>query len=77
MWNQIDAIYSAQSFEQQAYRGETDSLRALSYYVAREVFALGDVNSAGTAASRSLSLNVLREVARRNALMVAGWQSYG
>lgn len=77
MQDQTDAIYSAQSFEQQAYRGETDSLRALSYYVAREVFAFSDAQPAGTAASHSLSLNVLREVARRNALMVAGWQTYG
>ncbi|GAA5860929.1 hypothetical protein JCM3774_003191 [Rhodotorula dairenensis] len=65
------------SFEQQAYRGEYESLRALSRYVAREVFAFSDENPAGTGPSRSVGLNVLREVARRNALMVAGWQTYG
>ncbi|GAA5991094.1 hypothetical protein JCM10908_006535 [Rhodotorula pacifica] len=65
------------NFEQQAYRGEYDSMRALSRYVAREVFSFSDENPAGTGPSRSLGLHVLREVARRNALMVAGWQTYG
>ncbi|GAA5889466.1 hypothetical protein JCM6882_007038 [Rhodosporidiobolus microsporus] len=65
------------NFEMQAARGENDSLRKLSHYVACEVFGFSDANPAGVGASRSLSLNVLREVARRNALTVAGWQAYG
>ncbi|BGP17618.1 hypothetical protein JCM10213_001269 [Rhodosporidiobolus nylandii] len=65
------------NFEMQAARGETESLRKLSSYVAREVFGFDDANPAGVGASRSLALNVLREVARRNALTVASWQATG
>ncbi|GAA6011775.1 hypothetical protein JCM10207_004240 [Rhodosporidiobolus poonsookiae] len=65
------------NFEMQAARDENESLRKLTSYVAREVFAFGDANPAGVGSSRSLGLNVVREVARRNALTVAGWQAYG
>ncbi|GAA5999623.1 Fmp40p [Rhodotorula paludigena] len=67
------------NFEQQAYRGEYDSLRLLSRYVAREVFALSDdaAHSAGGFNARSQALAVVKEVARRNAVTVAGWQAYG
>ncbi|GJN90035.1 hypothetical protein Rhopal_003032-T1 [Rhodotorula paludigena] len=67
------------NFEQQAYRGEYDSLRLLSRYVAREVFALSDdaANPAHGVNARSQALAVVKEVARRNAVTVAGWQAYG
>ncbi|GAA5825179.1 hypothetical protein JCM11251_006131 [Rhodosporidiobolus azoricus] len=65
------------NFEMQAARGENNSLRKFSHYVAYEVFGFSDANPAGVGPSRSLALYVLREVARRNALTVAGWQAYG
>ncbi|BGP41236.1 hypothetical protein JCM10450v2_005276 [Rhodotorula kratochvilovae] len=65
------------SFEMQAYREEWDSLARLERYVASEVFSLGGENPAGLGAQRSTMLNVVKEVARRNALTVAGWQTYG
>jgi uncharacterized protein YdiU (UPF0061 family) len=61
----------------QAARGEDESLRKLSSYVARQVFGFNDTNPTGVGAARSLSLNVLKEVARRNALTVASWQAHG
>lgn len=74
---QADSDLAQQNFEQQAYREEYDSLLALSHYVAHEVFAFSDSNPAGVGPSRSQALNIVREVARRNALTVAGWQTYG
>ncbi|GAA6028772.1 hypothetical protein JCM8097_007387 [Rhodosporidiobolus ruineniae] len=65
------------NFEIQAARDENDSLRKVASYVGRQVFGFDDANPAGVGASRSLALNVLREVARRNALTVAGWQAFG
>lgn len=69
------------SFEQQAYRGEYDSMSLLERYVAREVFALEEKGAPrmeeGGPAKRSLMRAVVEEVARRNALTVAGWQAYG
>lgn len=69
------------SFEQQAYRGEYDSMSLLERYVAREVFALEEKGAPrvgeGAPARRSLMRAVVEEVARRNALTVAGWQAYG
>lgn len=58
----------------QSARGEDESLRKLSSYVARQVFKF---DAPVDASARSLSLNVLKEVARRNALTVAGWQAHG
>lgn len=68
-----------QNFEIQAHRQEWDSLRALTRYVGREVFALDDSKapSADSAEGRGVGLHVLREVAKRNAVMIAGWQAYG
>ncbi|GEM08827.1 UPF0061 family protein [Rhodotorula toruloides] len=65
------------NFEQQAYREEYDSLLALSHYVGHEVFAFSDASPAGVGAPRSQALNIVREVSRRNAMTVAGWQTYG
>ncbi|GAA5864887.1 hypothetical protein JCM8547_009261 [Rhodosporidiobolus lusitaniae] len=65
------------NFEIQAARGEYYSLRQVSSYVAHQVFSFSDENPAGVGAHRSTALNVVKEVARRNALTVAGWQAYG
>ncbi|GAA5982509.1 hypothetical protein JCM11641_006139 [Rhodosporidiobolus odoratus] len=62
------------NFEIQAARDENESLRQVSSYVARQVFGFNDAKLTG---ARSLSLSVLKEVARRNAVTVAGWQAYG
>lgn len=68
----------AQSFEIQAHRQEWDSLRTLTRCVGREVFKFDDSKApVESTDSRGLGLNVLREVAKRNAVTVAGWQAYG
>ncbi|GAA6055855.1 hypothetical protein JCM3770_001522 [Rhodotorula araucariae] len=66
------------SFEQQAYREEWDSLARLERHVARDVFGLATgANPPAHGAERSTMLAVIKEVARRNAFTVAGWQAYG
>lgn len=65
-----------QNFEIQNSREEWESLRKLSSYVARHVFFFNE-QIPDVTTGRSLSLNVLREVSRRTAIMVAGWQAYG
>lgn len=65
------------NFEQQAYRGEYDSMALLERHVARDVFALETPPSEGGASRRSLMRAVVEEVARRNALTVAAWQATG
>ncbi|GAA5912555.1 hypothetical protein JCM8208_001990 [Rhodotorula glutinis] len=65
------------NFEQQAYRGEYDSLALLERHVARDVFALETPSSEGGPERRSLMRAVVEEVARRSALTVASWQATG
>lgn len=68
------------NFEIQSYRQEWESLRLLSEFAGRHVFAFSDANGPpadGPVGNRSLALHVVKESARRNALMVAGWQAYG
>ncbi|KAK4046474.1 hypothetical protein OIO90_006558 [Microbotryomycetes sp. JL221] len=63
------------NFEIQNTREEWESLRRLTRYVAKHVFCLESPEQGAT--SQSLGLAVLREVSRRNAKMIAGWQAYG
>ncbi|GAA5920266.1 hypothetical protein JCM1841_003007 [Sporobolomyces salmonicolor] len=65
------------NFEIQYERAEYESLRKLSSYVGRQVFGFDDSVPTGVGASRSMALNVVKEVSRRTALMIAGWQSVG
>ncbi|GAA5952039.1 hypothetical protein JCM21900_006230 [Sporobolomyces salmonicolor] len=65
------------NFEIQYERAEYESLRKLSSYVGRQVFGFEDSAPTGVGASRSMALNVVKEVSRRTALMIAGWQSVG
>lgn len=67
------------NFEIQANRQEWESLRLLTSHVGRNIFEFHD-SSAATLDSekgRGLGLNVLREVSRKTAIMIAGWQAYG
>ncbi|GAA5895744.1 Fmp40p [Sporobolomyces salmoneus] len=63
------------SFELPFYRQEWETLRKLSSYTGRHVFGFDD--STADPANRSMAFNVVREVSRRTALMIAGWQAYG
>ncbi|KAM0752327.1 UPF0061-domain-containing protein [Meredithblackwellia eburnea MCA 4105] len=64
------------NFEIQATRSEYETLRLLTSYVATQVLHLPPPASPSTHSS-SQALAVLREVAKRNAVMIAGWQAYG
>ncbi|GAA6059981.1 hypothetical protein JCM10212_001330 [Sporobolomyces blumeae] len=66
------------TFELPFVRQEWESLRRVSSYSGRQVFAFDDTTAPkGSSADRSLALNVLREASRKTALMIAGWQAYG
>lgn len=65
-----------QSFEIQSKRQEWDSLRTLTRFVGREVFEFKEP-PADSKYERGLGVHVLLEVAKRNAVMIAGWQAYG
>ncbi|GAA5911580.1 hypothetical protein JCM5296_005254 [Sporobolomyces johnsonii] len=65
------------NFEIQYERAEYESLRKLSAYVGRQVFGFDDSTPTADGASRSMALNVVKEVSRRTALMIAAWQSVG
>ena len=60
------------SFQIHKERSDWDKLLALAQYAASELFGL-DLAEDGDKAVQT----VLKEVARRNAIMVAGWQAYG
>ncbi|GAA5926797.1 Fmp40p [Sporobolomyces koalae] len=63
------------SFELPWMRQEWETLRKLSSYTGRQVF--GFESPSGEGPDRSMALSVVREVSRRTALMIAGWQAYG
>lgn len=65
-----------QSFELPWVRQEWETLRKLSSYTGRQVFGFDDSEKL-EGADRSMALSVAREVSRRTALMIAGWQAYG
>ena len=60
------------SFQIHKERSDWDKLLALAQYAASELFGL-DLAKDGDKVVQT----VLKEVARRNAIMVAGWQAYG
>jgi len=64
------------SFELPWVRQEWETLRKLSSYTGRQVFGFDDSQKL-EGANRSMALSVAREVSRRTALMIAGWQAYG
>ncbi|GAA5948809.1 hypothetical protein JCM3765_003908 [Sporobolomyces pararoseus] len=64
------------SFELPSYRTEWETLRKLSSYTGRQVFGFED-SQARENEHRSMALSVVREVSRRTAIMIAGWQAYG
>lgn len=69
-------LWSHQNFEIQSNRQEWDSLRTLTRFVGREVFEF-EKPPADSKFGRGLGFHVLVEVAKRNAVMIAGWQAYG
>ncbi|KAI5480921.1 UPF0061 family protein [Pseudohyphozyma bogoriensis] len=62
------------NFEIQASKKEWGSVARLSSFVGKEVFGFSEE---GEEKKGSMALAVLREVAKRNAVMIAGWQAYG